>query len=187
MLSLLHVAGLELPVGSGILDAIEEALALLGAPHVEPELDDARAVPGEVLLELADRLVALVEEDGELGAIGQALALEDLRVDLHHQHLFVVAAVPDPDVPALRKASHAAPEKVVIELELGGPLEVGGLDPCRVHPGHHRLDGSVLSCGVHRLEDHQQRALIVGHEARLELAVWPHNVRPARCIIYGSA
>src|SRR5438093_1084948 len=48
-------------------------------------------------------------------------------------------------------------------------LERVDLAALRVHAGHHVLDRAVLSRGVHRLEDEQQRPPVVRVEALLQL------------------
>src|SRR5262249_4162472 len=100
-------------------DATEEALALLLVGDVEEELADDDAVVGEVALEGADVLVALVPDvlGDQLG--GEPLPLQEFRVHPDHQRLLVVAAVEDTDAAALGEALHAAPEEVVVEVFRG--------------------------------------------------------------------
>ena len=58
LLAALEVGQAELPVLLGLVDAVEEALALLLLREVQEELDDARAIAMEVVLVLDDGPIA---------------------------------------------------------------------------------------------------------------------------------
>ena len=81
-----------------------------------------------------------------------------------HEHLFVVRAIEDTDVPALRQTQRRAPEKIVLQLLRGRLLEGVHLTTLRIDAGHHVLDGSVFSSGVHSLKNQKQRPEILGVE-----------------------
>ena len=61
-LALLDVAHREFPALGRLVDAVEEALALLVLRHVEEEFQDQRAVAREMALEGADVLEALLPD-----------------------------------------------------------------------------------------------------------------------------
>src|SRR5215203_3521659 len=62
VLPLLQVRGGELPILVGLLEPFEEALLLFLLRHVEEELQDERAVAGQVALEAVDVIIAIVPE-----------------------------------------------------------------------------------------------------------------------------
>src|SRR5208337_5684174 len=63
--------------------------------------------------------------------------------------------VEDPDVPPLRQIFRCTPQKVVLQLGLGGGFERVHLATLRVDAGHNVLDGSILTGRIHGLEDQQ--------------------------------
>src|SRR6266536_95366 len=70
----------------------------------------------QVPLETADVVEALLPDVLGDEFRRQRLLLQKLWVDAHHERLLVVAAIEDPNAPALRYVLHAAPQKIVIEL-----------------------------------------------------------------------
>ena len=105
----------------------------------------------EVPLPLVDRVVAVFPD---VIVLGQPLAAEDLRMDAHDEHLFVVGSVEDPDLAARRQPLLVAAQVVLAALAGRGDLEA--LDPhaLRVHAAHHVADRPVLARGVERLQHH---------------------------------
>ena len=101
--------------------------------------------------------------------IRELLVVEIFRMHLHHQHLFVVAAIEDPDPPPFRQAAGGAPEEVVIQLLGGGLFEGEHLAAGGIDPAHYRADGTVLAGGIHRLEHQEQGVFVVGIEHPLQL------------------
>src|SRR3954471_5195468 len=168
-LPLVDVAGVERPLALGRVEPREEAPLLLGARDVQEELDDRRAVAVEVALEGVDVLVAALPEPGRRRAVGQPLLGQPLRVHPERDDLLVVRAVEDADPPALRRRLGDAPQKRVVELLRGRLLEADDLDALRVDARHDVADGAVLSGGVHRLEDDEQRAAVAGPQQLLGL------------------
>src|SRR4026209_2297863 len=90
---------------------------------MEKELEDRRAVAHEVALEGVDVLVAFLPKflGDELGR--QALTIEQLLMHAGHQHLFVIRAVKDADMPASRQLDGCPPQEVVVKLKLTRRLE----------------------------------------------------------------
>ena len=64
----------------------------------------------------------------------------------------------------LGQPSHAAPQKVMVELLAAGTLERGHLAPLRVHAREDVLDCPVLAGRVHGLKDEQHGPLVLGVE-----------------------
>jgi hypothetical protein len=91
----------------------------------------------------------------------QLLLLKQVVVHPDHEHLFVVGAVEDADLAALRQTGDAAPEKIMIELLVGRLLEGVHLAALGVHAGHHVLDRAVLARGIHGLEDEEHGPAIL--------------------------
>src|SRR5664279_2898 len=103
-LAFLDVGEAEFPVLVGIVDAFEEAFALLFLREVEKEFDDPGAVDPEMSFQVDDRPIPLLPDAVRVGRnIGQAFAAQNLRVNARDQHFLVVGAVEDADAPALRQ------------------------------------------------------------------------------------
>ena len=100
------------------------------------------------------------------------------------QNLLVIGAVEDADPPAFGQIAGGAPEKVVFQFGGAGMLEAEHLAALRIDPGHHVLDGAVLSGGIHRLKD-QQDGVAVGGVEQLLARAQLRNVSP-RCSWYSS-
>src|SRR5262249_4054680 len=73
------------------------------------------------------------------------------------------------DAAALGKALDVAPQEVVAEIRRRRLLEGGHLTALRIHARHDVLDRAVLTGGVHRLEDEQQRPAVLRVEHLLLL------------------
>src|ERR1043165_3768319 len=86
------------------------------------------------------------------------------------QYLFVVRPIENPDPTALGEASRSAPQKIVLQLLRTRVLEAEDLAALRIDAGHHVLDGTVLSCGIHSLKDDQESIAVVSIEQVLQLA-----------------
>src|SRR5512146_213720 len=87
----------------------------------------------------------------------------------HHEHFFVIGTIENPDPATLRQTAVGPPEEVVVQVFGGRLLEAEDLAALRVYPGHHMLDRAVLASGVHRLEDEQERPLVLGVKLFLKL------------------
>ena len=106
----------ELPVLLGLVEALEEALALFVLRHVQEELADQHALPREVALVGVDVFEALAPDVLGDELRRQLLLGEDVLVDADDQRLLVVRAIEDADVAAARQPPVRAPQKIVIEL-----------------------------------------------------------------------
>ena len=91
-------------------------------------------------------------------------------MDAHHQHLFIITAVEDPDPAAFRQAFARPPEEIVVQFLVAGHLEGEHLEAGRVDPGQHRADRAVLASGIHRLEDQQHTVAVIGIQHMLQIA-----------------
>ena len=134
-----------------------KALSLLFLREVEKKLDDSRAVPVKVSLQIDDGFVPSAPDvffvEQEL--VGQPLGPQDFRVHANDQHLFVVGPVEDADAAALRERARRAPEKVVVQLGGAGMLEAEDLAALWIDARHDVPDRAVFTGGVHRLENQQ--------------------------------
>ena len=164
-----EVGGREFPVLPRIFEPLQEPLALLVLGDVEEELEDHRAVAGQVPLEGVDVFVAVGPEVVVDLDAGNALGLDQLGMDPDDQHFLVIRAVEDADPAALGQRPRVPPEEVVIELLGRGLLEAEDLAALGIDARHDVLDGAVLAGGVHRLEDDQDRPGIGGVEPILGL------------------
>src|SRR6476659_2718000 len=120
-------------------------------------------------LERFDVLVALLPNVLGEELLRQALAIEKLRVHAHHQHLLVIGAVEDAEMPAPGQHERRPPQKIVIELERARRLEGMHVATLRVDLAHHVLDHAVLARGVEALEYHEDCPLVLGIEPLLQL------------------
>ena len=136
---------------------------------MEEELANDNAVARQVALETANVLEALLPDvlSDELG--WEHLLLEKFRVDAHDERFLVVAAIEDPNAPALRHIPHATPQEIVIEFFRRWRLEGIHLAALRVEAGHDVLDGAVLPAGIHGLKDQQHRPAVLRVEHILQL------------------
>ncbi len=132
---------------------------LLVLREVEEELDDARPVRVQVLLETGNRAVALWP-DGLRISLRNSLGGEDLRMHAHDQHLLIVGAVENADPAAFRKVTCGAPQEVVLQLRGARMLEAEYLASLGVDARHHMLDGAVLPRRIHGLEDQEHRVAV---------------------------
>ena len=137
-----NVSGRELPALVLVVQAREKPPRLLLLGDIEEELEDHGPGAGQMELVVADRLEALLPDRLQVDRPGELLPSEILRMDPHHQHLFVVAAVEDADAAALGQALRRPPEEIVIELLLGGRLEGEDLEARRIDTAHDGADGA---------------------------------------------
>ena len=73
-------------------------------------------------------------------------------MDPDHQHLLVVGAVEDADVPARWQLALVAPQIVMVELLGRGGLEAVDLHTLGVHAAHDVANGAVFARCIHGLE-----------------------------------
>src|ERR1700733_15105476 len=88
-------------------------------------------------------------------SVRQTFAAQNWRMYAHDQHFLVVGTIEDADAPALGQLPGGAPEKIVLQLRRTRMLEAEHLATLWIDPGHHVLDGAILSGRIHRLEDQQ--------------------------------
>ncbi len=91
-------------------------------------------------------------------------------MDAGDQNFLVVGPVEDADPPAFRQITGGAPEKIMLQFDGAGMFEAEDLAALRVDPGHHMLDGAVLSRRVHCLKDQQDGIAVGGVEKLLQRA-----------------
>jgi len=145
----------ELPVLPGIFKPLQEPLSLLVLGDVEKELQHQCPISGQVPLQGVDILEAVGPESFVEPGAGNALGLEQFRMDPDHQDFLVVRAVEDANPASLRERPSVPPKEVVIELLTGGLLEAEDLTALGIDPRHHVLDGAIFAGGIHGLEDRQ--------------------------------
>ncbi len=159
----MDVGEAEFPVFVGRVDARTEPLRLFISRQVQKDFDDLGAVAVQVVLEVADRPVALLPEGLVVDQlIGQAVSVQHRGVDPGDEDVLVVGAVEDTDPAAFGQAAGGAPEEVVLEIVIGGLFEAEDLAALRVHAGHHMADRAVFAGDVHALKDQQQRPMVGG-------------------------
>src|SRR5450755_2333007 len=108
--ALLHVAGGELPVVVGQVEAAQEARALLLLGQIEEQLHDAKPVAGEVALPGVALAVGALPDGALPPRPGELLAIETLGMAPHQEPLLKMGAVEDPDPPAPADAARSARE-----------------------------------------------------------------------------
>src|SRR4029077_13073230 len=94
----------DLPALGGLLQPLQQTLALLLPGDVEKELEHDHSIAGEMALEFADILEAFLLDvlADELGR--DFLPLQQFGMHAHDQGLLVVRAVEDADPSSLRDA-----------------------------------------------------------------------------------
>jgi hypothetical protein len=98
---------------------------------VQKELSDERAVPEEIVLELANISAAVIPQLFHVEQLARDLLMvPELAMHAHHDDFFVVRAVRDAEPATLRKRFDAPPQVVVVEI-----LEIGH----RLNPMRQRL------------------------------------------------
>src|SRR5262249_12036145 len=129
-----HIRSAELPVLAGIVQALQEALALLALRNVQKKFDGPRAVPMQMLFQVRNRTIAVLPEILVLSQLfRQSLGLQDLGVNPNDQNLFVIRTVEDTDAAALGQAQCGAPEEVMFQFFGAGMLKAEDLAALRVH------------------------------------------------------
>ena len=83
------------------------------------------------------------------------------------QHLLIVGAVEDADLPTSRQIACRPPKRVVLQFCGAGMLEAEHLATLRIDPRHHMADRAVFSSGIHRRKDQQDGIAIVRVERLL--------------------
>src|SRR3954464_3986939 len=165
--ALLDVVRVELPVLLGVVDPPQEAPPLLLFGEVEEDLHHRKAVFDERSLPVVDLPVPALPDRSGARERGQLLALEQLGMHADHEHVFVVRAVEDRDLPPCGQLQAVPPEKVVVELLRGGRPKTMHDDALRVDAAHDVPDGAVLAAGIECLKRNQQAVCVLRRESRL--------------------
>jgi hypothetical protein len=122
-----------------------------------------------VALEAIDIFKALLPDVFGDQRLRQFLAVENLGMDPHHQHLFIIRAVKNADL-ASPGALRGSPEIAMVQFFLGWRFERPDLDALRIHPGHDVLDGSIFAGGIHGLKNQQQAPAVLRRQNVLQIA-----------------
>jgi hypothetical protein len=148
-----QVGGVELPALGRVVQPRLQPAALLGAGHVQHELDDHGAGFRQHEFEVVD----VPQPLANLGGRQQALRHG-------HDHVFVVAAVEDDDLAIGRHGLVDAPQRVVRALRgrRGAPADAA--QRLRSHAPEDVAQRAVLAAGVQALQHHQQAEAAVGME-----------------------
>lgn len=156
-----HVGDRKFPVLLRLVEALHEALFLFLPRDVEEELQDDRALPGEVILKVREIAESLVPDALAHQRRMQLLLLQDVLVHAHNEHFLVVRSVENTGPSTLGQALGITPEKVVIEIRPRRLLERENLAALGIDPRHDVLDGAVR---VYGLKHEQQRPAVLGVE-----------------------
>src|SRR5262245_23101839 len=98
------------------VEALDEALLLLLARHVQKKLENDRPLPSEIILEVRNVEESLIPDAFAHERWRQLLSLQNMLMHAHHEDLFVVRSVENPDSSPLGQALDVTPEKVMIEV-----------------------------------------------------------------------
>src|SRR6185295_13356797 len=86
-----------------------------------------------------------------------------------NQHVFIVRAVEDIDLPLERSLLMHAPQEIMSHFFRRRSFEGHDFATLWIHSGHHALYRPVLTTGVHPLQHDQHPAATVGIETFLQL------------------
>jgi hypothetical protein len=164
----LEIVRRELPLFPWVFEAFEKSFALFVLGQVEEELENDRAVVGEMMLKPVDIGIALGPEIIVDSGTRNALGCDQFGVDLYHENFLVVGTIENTNAAALGDCAGISPEEVMAELFGRGVLEAGDLATLRIEARHDMFDGAVLTCGIHCLKNDEDRPLIGGVEAVLD-------------------
>src|SRR5438093_559622 len=157
-LAFLEVGWSELPAFRRILDPLLDPLLLLVLADMQEEFEDRDVVLDQMPLERVDLVVARFPDRSRLEP-----------VHAHDDHVLVVRPVEDPEIASGGHRLVDAPEKIVLELFLGGHLERPDAAPGRIESRHDVADRAVFPAGIHGLKHDEQGTLVLGVEEILEL------------------
>ena len=149
-------------------EPLEETFALFVFRQVQEELENDRAIAGQVAFEGVDIGEAVGPEIIVDLGIGDALGFDQLRMDPDDEYVLIVRTVEDTNPPAFGYRSGISPKEVMVELLGRGMLEAVDLAALRVNARHHMLDRPVLTRGIHRLKNNENRPTICGVQPVLD-------------------
>src|SRR6476469_4954054 len=101
---------------------------------MEKELPDHHAIPRKVLLEVANVFKAFLPDFLSDHFWRQVLFLQEFLMHADHQDFFVIRAVEDADLSALRQLLRGAPKKIMVQFFGGGLLEARYFAGLRIYP-----------------------------------------------------
>ena len=125
---------------------------------MQKELEQNRIVVDQIFFKFADLIKPAVRR-----------FVVDRPVHTGHEHILIIRAVKNDDVPSLRRFLVDAPQIIVIELQRRGHLEVFHIKAVGVDAGQRPAHGAVLSAAVHPLKHDQKGILFRGIELFLQL------------------
>src|SRR6266446_4800603 len=112
---------------------------------MEKEFPHDDAVPAEILFEIADVLETLGPDVFPNQLRRNSLLCQKAGMHTNDEHFFVVTAIEDSDLPAIRQAFHATPEIIVIELLGGRGFKGKDLATLWINAGHHVFNRAILA------------------------------------------
>src|SRR3974377_2137333 len=113
-LAFADVARRKLPILFRFLQPLEESFLLFLLRNIQEEFADHGAAASHVSLERAYIFKALLPDFLAHQRRRNLLTVEDLRMHSDHEHLFVVGAVENSDMPTLGQNPRGAPEEIVL-------------------------------------------------------------------------
>src|SRR5271170_3706414 len=167
--ALVNVCRGELPILPRFVQSGQKAALLFFLRKMEEELANHRAVTRHVALEAANVFEALVPDVLGYERRRKHFGGKSLGMHSHDQHLFVIRAVEDADVAALRQMFGGAPEEIVLQFGLRRDFERVDLAAFGVHSRHDVLDGAIFTGCIHGLEDQQNSPMVLGVESGLQI------------------
>src|SRR6266481_8052372 len=104
----------ELPVLLRIVETFHESPLLFLFGNIQKEFANDYAIAREILFKRADVFIALLPYLFGNQPGWKMLPGQKFLVDPHHQNFFIIRAVEDADLAALRKVARRPPEVVVV-------------------------------------------------------------------------
>ena len=153
-----EVIGVELPMLVRIFQTRLEPAFLFLLRDVQKNLHDRRALFRKHAFEIDD-----VPRAALPNLVGKNL------FHAHRDHIFVVTAVEDHQLPTPRHLRVDAPQEIMREFLFGRFLERSHMNALRIDVRKNMLDAAILAAGVHRLHDHQDPMLVLRVEQLLLL------------------
>src|ERR1700687_3341332 len=108
---------------------------------MEKEFPDHKAVAGKIALEATNILKSFFPDVFCDQRRGYSLAGQNLWMNPHDEHFFIVRPIENANAATFRQAFHGAPQVVVVQFLRGGSLERINLASLRIYAVHHVLDG----------------------------------------------
>ncbi len=150
---LLQVRCRKLPVLRRVIQPRQKTPLLLRFRHMQKKLPHDHPVVRQVPLIRPHILETVLPNLLRHQRLRQPLRRQNLLVHPHHQHLLIVTAIENADLPPLRQRHVRAPQKVVVQFQRRRRLERMHVATLRIDPRHHMLDRPVLARRIHRLEN----------------------------------